>query len=137
MKRPLAWPALLFIAGILLGDLAPVRFALWLGAGLALAIGGGVFAWRRPRGASPAPPSVVVLLSAAIVTAGAAAVTLRTQIVGPNDLRTVVGAEPRIVTARGWIAEAPYQRFYDDRSRTLTKVKVEQLRFDKTHEWLG
>ena len=136
MKRPLAWPALLFIAGIVLGDLAPVRFALWLGAGLVLAVGAGVFVLSRARGARPSI-SAVVLLSVAIVTAGAAAVTLRTQIVSPNDLRTVVGAEPRIVSVHGRIAEAPYQRFYDDRSRTLTKVNVDQLRFDKTDEWLG
>jgi ComEC/Rec2-related protein len=137
MKRPLAWPALLFIAGIMLGDLAPVRFGLWLGAGLALAVGAGALLLSQVRGAHLSTRSAVVLLSAAIITAGAAAVTLRTQIVGPNDLRSVVGAEPRIVSVRGRIVEAPYQRFYDDRSRTLTKVKADQLRFDKTEEWLG
>src|SRR5687767_6110071 len=131
MKRPLAWPALLFIAGIVLGDLAPVRFGLWLGAGLALAVGAGSLLLSRVRGAHPSTPSAVVLLSVVIVTAGAAAVTLRTQIIGPNDLQTVVGAEQRIVSVRGRIAEAPYQRFYDDRSRTLTKVNVDQLRFEK------
>jgi len=124
MKRPFAWPALLFIGGIVLGHALPVPFAFWLVAGLVLAVGAVVFSSRR-----------VVLLSLSIVAAGTAALTLRTQIVGPNDLRSIVGTEPRIVTVRGRITEAPYQRFYDDRSRTLTKVKTEQLRFKETDPW--
>ena len=71
----------------------------------------------------------------AIIASGAAALTLRTQIVGPNDLRTVVGAQPRILTVRGSIIESPYQRSNDDRTRTLTKIAATHVRLSEASAW--
>jgi len=124
MKRPFAWPALLFIAGIVLGNTTGASFAFWLAAALIWGLAGLAFARQR-----------VAFLIVAIVASGAAALTLRTQIVGPNDLRTVVGADPRILAVRGSIIESPYQRSNDDRTRTLTKVAATHVRFNETGAW--
>jgi ComEC/Rec2-related protein len=124
MKRPFAWPTLLFIAGILLANVADARFVFWLGVAFTSALAALWF--KRER----AP-----FLIFAIIAAGAASLTLRTQIVGPTDLRSIIGAEPRIALVRGSIAESPYQRSNDDRTRTLTKVKATYVRFNETSPW--
>lgn len=124
MKRPFAWPTLLFIAGILLANVADARFVFWLGAAFMSALA--AFWFKRER----AP-----FLIFAIIIAGAASLTLRTQIVGPTDLRSIIGAEPRIALVRGSIAESPYQRSNDDRTRTLTKVRATHVRFNDASAW--
>jgi ComEC/Rec2-related protein len=55
--------------------------------------------------------------------------------VGPNDLRAVVGAEPRIFAVRGSIIESPYERSNDDRTRTMTKVAATHVRVTESGVW--
>src|SRR5688572_1577237 len=124
MKRPFAWPALLFIAGIVLGNFTRVAFSFWIMVAFLLTLTAVLVKRRR-----------LVLLGAAIALGGAASLTLRTQIVGPIDLRSIIGDEPRIAVVRGNIAESPYQRSHDDRTRTLTKVKATHVRFGETSPW--
>jgi competence protein ComEC len=123
MKRPLALPCVLFIGGILLAEFSGRSFQLFLGCGLLLVVAALVWPERR-----------LVLLAAGILAGGAAALALKTHVVAPNDLRKVIGTEPCIVTLRGKLVETPYQRFYEDQSRSLTKLECAALRPDKG-EW--
>lgn len=140
MKRPLAWPALLFIAGIVLGRFAAASFTVFVSIAFVLAVAALAWSWGRP-----------VLLGLSIVAAGAAAFAHQTSVIGPRDLRRVLGTEPRIITIRGELREWPYQRYYDDRggsitslegraprahrTRSLTRITARQFRFSETEEW--
>jgi competence protein ComEC len=117
MKRPLGLPCLLFIGGILFAELSGWSFPLFLGSALLLVLT--ALFWPERR---------LLLLAAGIGAAGAAALALQTHFVAPNDLRKVAGGEACIVTLRGKLAETPYQRFYEDRSRSLTKLECAALR---------
>src|SRR5688572_13168197 len=103
MKRPLAWPALLFIAGIVLSKVVAAPFTVSIFIALLLTVTAAV--WRRGR---------PVLLGLSIVAAGVAALAHQTDVIGPHDLRRVLGTEPRIIAIRGKVQEWPYQRYYDD-----------------------
>ena len=120
MKRPLARPALLFIAGILIGQVTAWPCAVFLIPGFLLCAA--AILWVAPRR---------VLLGLAIVMAGAAALTLQTGRIGPRDPRKVIGDEPRIVAVRGHLVETPFQRYYQDRTRTLTRIAAAEAHFDK------
>src|SRR5687767_3388189 len=110
MKCPLATPSLLFIGGIILGELSSWPFTVFLAGASVLALA--ALLWRDER---------QVLLALCIFATGAATLTLQTRVVAPHDLRNVVGGETRLATVRGKLVEAPYQRFYEDRSRSLTE----------------
>src|SRR5215471_17449727 len=101
MKRPLLPAALLYAGGILLADLfhpAPVPV---LGIGLLLAIIAIVWAKARP-----------LLLWPLLLTTGLANLALRTAVVSPNDLRTLLADKTQIVTTRGNLRETPQLRVY-------------------------
>jgi len=77
------------------------------------------------------------LLWPLLVIAGAASFTLRTSVIAPDDLRTILGTEPREATIRGVLVDTPYQRVFDrdgaERWRTLARVEVETIRLND--EW--
>jgi competence protein ComEC len=117
MKRPLAWPCVLFIGGILLAELSGWPFLLFLGSAFLLVLA--ALLWARGR---------LALLGAGIFATGAAALAFQIHVIASNDLRNLTETEPRIVTIRGKLVETPYQRFYEDQSRSLTKLECAALR---------
>jgi competence protein ComEC len=117
MKRPLAWPALLFITGIILCEVFSWPFRVFMFPGFLLVLGAMAFPARREW-----------LLGASIVAAGGATLALEVEITAPNDLRRLIGPEPKIVTVRGRLLETPYERFYEERARFLTKLHCATLR---------
>ncbi|MCI0746908.1 MAG: ComEC/Rec2 family competence protein [Verrucomicrobia subdivision 3 bacterium] len=126
MRRPFAWPATLFTAGILLGDVSAWNFAAFGGLALALTVAGLAIPFLR-----------AYLLAGAIIAAGGAALSVQTQLVSPDDLRRVAAAEPRIVTLRGVLTESPYYRFHErgSREQALTKLDADAVRFGGAGEW--
>jgi competence protein ComEC len=123
MKRPLGTPCVLFIAGIVLAEFSGGPFTLFFFFALCFVLA--TLLWPSQR---------QVMLGASIVAGAAAALALQTRVIAPHDLRNVVGAEMRIATVRGKLVESPYQRFYEDRSRSMTKLECAELRF-KNAEW--
>jgi ComEC/Rec2-related protein len=117
MKRPLAWPSLLFITGIVLCEVFSWPFKLFMLFGFLLVLAAMTFPSRRE-----------LLLGASIVAAGGATLALETEVMAPNDLRQMIGPEPKIVTIRGRLLETPYERFYEERARFLTKLHCTALR---------
>ena len=114
---------MLFIAGIVLAELSGGPFTLFCFFALCFVLA--ALLW---------PKQGQVMLGASIVAAGAAALTCQTRVIAANDLRNVIGGETRIATVRGKLVETPYQRFYEDRSRSMTKLECAELRFKNT-DW--
>jgi competence protein ComEC len=60
---------------------------------------------------------------------------LRTAILSPNDLRTLIGSEPALATLRGTLCETPSHRVFvqDEKEswRTLARIEVTDLRPNK------
>ncbi len=123
MNRPLAIVALLYVSGVLLGDVLCVRLP-WLFA-LALGLAMASFLWSVAR---------VYLLALLAVLAGWTNLATRTAVLSPFDLRTLVGANPEFVTLRGTLCDTPSQRVYEHRDkeswRTLARVQVTALQRD-------
>lgn len=109
MKRPLLLVGLLFVGGILAAEYVsfPALTSLWvLGALITLAI---LIASAR-----------VFLLYIAIFLAGAADLSLNKAVLSPNDLRTMLSTDPKIITVRGVLLDTPVTR----RSETRTHTNV-------------
>ena len=127
MKRPLLWPAILYVAGILAA--ASIPFSPWpfLVAGPVLAATAMV--WARAR---------LALLYLLILLAGLANYTIHTAALSPIDLRRLLKAEPQLVTVRGLLRESPafncYQRGEIPAWRTQARIQVSALRTANT-EW--
>src|SRR5688500_6737285 len=119
MKRPCASVALLFIAGIILSEIAGLPFWMIAAGGLICALA--TLSWAAMR---------LWWLAAAIVVAGAAAISFDQQIVPAHDIRRALGTQPRLVTVRGTLTETPYHRFSarTEKARTLAKIKCEWLK---------
>jgi len=119
-KQPLTAVTLLFGAGIILQDYANCDWR-WLvgvaGALLAISFVGG--------------PLRNGFLAAFLVLTGAAALSFRTAIFSPFDLRQIIGSEPAIVTLQGTLTETPFQRVYERGSRenwrTIAFVSVDSM----------
>lgn len=123
MQWPLLAIGIFFTCGILAAHFisVPVQFLLF--SGLALTLAALAVARLRPW-----------LIWPAIFVAGAANYTLRTAILAPDDLRNILGSEPREATIRGTISQTPYQRVFgrdgNEFWRTLAQVEVEAIRID-------
>src|SRR6266850_1665905 len=119
-KQPLTAVTLLFGAGIILQNSANVDWR-WLvalaGVFLAISFVGG--------------PLRNAFLAAFLVLTGAAAMSFRTAIFSPFDLRQIIGSEPAIVTLQGTLTETPFQRVYERGSRenwrTIAFVSVDSM----------
>jgi competence protein ComEC len=120
-KQPLLPVVLYFIGGILLAKFVPLPWRETLGLTLTLAVAGLV--WPRGR---------AWLLGVLIFLAGATNFNLHTAVISPNDLRLLIGNEPKLVTVRGTLLETPQTRIYDQRaeisSRSLAQVRVTAVR---------
>lgn len=125
MRWPLLIVAVCFTLGILAAKAVsmPVVFPLSLALALAFA------ALALPRFRS-------WLIWPALVLAGAAHLTLRTAIIAPDDLRNIVGSEPREATIRGTLTQTPYQRVFGrdgtESWRTLAQIKVDAIHLGET-----
>lgn len=121
IQRPLLPVALLYLAGVLLGNFVPFPLGPFFLLTLAVAVA--AFVWHQRR-ALLVPPLVLL--------AGAFNLTLHTAIVSPYDLRTIAGEAVQYVTVRGTLAGTPHHRSYDQNeeqpARTLAQVAVSALR---------
>jgi competence protein ComEC len=106
MKRPLLGVALLYVAGILIGDQFSVSPFVLLGIAVPLAalatFWGSVRRW---------------LLLTLILLVGSTNLRLQTAIVSPCDLRRLAGEAPVIATVRGTVLETPTIRSYQQRDQ--------------------
>jgi ComEC/Rec2-related protein len=117
MKRPLVIVALLYVAGVSLGEFLPAPLAFLFPAALVVLVLALLRRQMRPW-----------LLSLTLVLTGYANMAWRTAVVSPFDLRTLVGEAPAIVTVRGTLAETPTLRVFvhDEQEswRTLAPLDV-------------
>jgi competence protein ComEC len=122
MKRPLCAVALLYLAGILLGQwLHPPLTALFAFSFLtALAS----LVWARGR---------LSLLACLLVLAGWTNLNWHTAVLSPNDLRLLAGSETADVLLRGTLNASPLPRIYERQGTELwhssTVINTEQIRF--------
>ncbi|HMC27936.1 MAG TPA: hypothetical protein VKM56_09110, partial [Verrucomicrobiae bacterium] len=121
-KFPLLWMALLFIIGISVADLAALDWRLPLiGAVILLLLAITLHPLRKH------------LLAGAIVFAGASALTLRTAVLSPFDIRSLIGTQPQIATVVGRLAETPFQRVYErgnrENWRTIAFINLDTISF--------
>src|SRR5262245_8654404 len=126
MRRPFAWPATLFIAGILLADFGVWNFTAFIVTAFVLTVAGLAIPLFRSY-----------LLAGAIIATGGATLSLQTRVVAPNDLRRIVGPEPQIVAVRGMLIESPYYRYHDrgSREQALAKMEAHAVRLRVGDEW--
>src|SRR2546421_2851395 len=121
MKRPLALVAMLYVAGVLLGALFPLRL-FWLFA-LSFAVAAAALTWTAER---------VYPLYLLVVLTGWTNVAARTAVLSPVDLRTLAGTNVAYVTLRGRLCETPGQRVYEHRDQeswhTLARLEVNAWR---------
>ena len=121
MKRPLLNVALLYAAGLLLGNFLTWPPFLMLGAALFVALAATFSSrWRA------------WLLPLLLVLTGMTNLRLHTAILSPQDLRLVATNEAEIVTMRGLLTETPWLRVYehDDEPawRTIAQIEIRELR---------
>ncbi len=122
MRRPVAIPALLYAAGLLLAEfLHPPLPLLWLAT---LSAAGLTLAWARAR---------TWLLLPTLALLGALNLTSRTAVVSPHDLRLLLtNSVPTEAVLSGRLAETPSLRLFvrdgEESYRTLALLNVEALR---------
>lgn len=126
MKQPLAQVALLYIAGIVLGD----RFPLPLEALFAISFALIPLAWLWERARRFA-------LAALLLFAGWTNITCRTAVISPHDLRVIVADQTELVKVRGRLAEAPRERLREspDGKRYRTLATLEATALCRHGEW--
>ena len=105
MKRPFSIVALLYLAGIVLGDLLPANLPLLFFLGLTSAAG----ALFYEKGRS-------VLLAVALVFAGWFNLARHSAILSPYDVRLLLGQQPEMVRVRGTLAAFPTERIFERHS---------------------
>ena len=123
MKRPFLAVALWYSAGVLLASLVEVSLVPLFAA----AFGAGLLALVRPRLRS-------LSLTALVFFAGWANLSWRSQVVSPNDLRSLIGERPALVTLRGTLAGATSPRVLERDERefwhTLVPMDVSAARIN-------
>jgi competence protein ComEC len=126
MQRPLLMVAVCFTLGILAAKAVSVPINYLLIPAFALALT--ALFWTRIR---------LWLLGALLFVAGAANFTLRTAVIAPDDLRTILGDEPREAAVRGTLVDTPYHRVFErdgtERWRTLAHIKVDAI--SRNEQW--
>ncbi|HVU28346.1 MAG TPA: ComEC/Rec2 family competence protein [Verrucomicrobiae bacterium] len=123
MKRPLAAVVSCYAAGLFFGNfftppltaLFPISFLIF-----ALAI---LLKKFRPY-----------LLCVLLALAGWTNLVFHTAIISPNDLRTLIGGEAKIVSVRGVLTRAPQikitERNGEESEHSVTQVQVSEIRFE-------
>lgn len=126
LRRPLAFAALFYVAGLLLAERVFVQVEWLVGAGLLLA--GAALGVARLR---------LWLAPGVVLLAGWANLASHTQALAPHDLRNQLGAGFEDVLLRGRLAESPSVRLFvrdeEESYRTLVALDVTALRRDG--EW--
>jgi competence protein ComEC len=126
MQQPLLWVAVSFALGILAANAVSVPIIYLLLPALALALA--ALVWARGR---------LWLLCPLCFIAGAVSFTARTAIIAPDDLRTILGDEPREAAVRGTLVDTPSQRVFErdgtERWRTLARIEVDAICLNQ--EW--
>lgn len=122
MKQPLGMVAVLFAAGIGLGEKWPVPWP-WL-FGVTLVAGAVVLTpWGRRR----------LVLPGFVVLAGGCCVTFHTAILAPDDLRRIARGVEEVATLTGRIEGVPEERVFQGVGRPFTNwvavVRCETWRF--------
>ena len=119
LRYPLLPIALCFTLGIVAAYAGKAPLS-WMAA-VAVTVGFAAIALRRRWW----------ILWPVLVLAGATHFTLRTAIIHSNDLRNILGTEPREAIIRGTIADTPYQRVFNrngtEQWRTLARVQVDAI----------
>ena len=127
MKRPLLSVGLLYVAGILIGNFITVPLAILLAVSICVA--GAAIVWAAARS---------YLLYPLILLTAWTGYMLRTAVISPHDIRTVLGAGPEIVTVRGILSETPTIRGSEvsdkNLSHTMARLDVTALRPNRG-EW--
>src|SRR6187200_3049141 len=126
MKRPMLIVTTLYLGGIILANLVQShgeRVTLWpLLLGTSAAALAALF-WGRIRSG---------LLALALVLAGAANLSLVTELLSPIDVCRVISGEPQLVAIRGRLLETPLHRIYSHQDevthRTQAEVRIEAVR---------
>jgi len=117
MKRPLLPVALWYVGGLLLAETTQPPLTILFSLAFILLLLAVV--WTRGRW---------FLLWPLLVVVGWTNLVTRTAVIAPNDLRTIFGTEPALVTVRGELTETPRLRVYDrgetETSHTLAQIKV-------------
>ncbi len=120
MKRPFSIVALLYLAGIVLGDLLPANLPLLFFLGLTSA----AVALFCEKGRS-------VLLAAALVFAGWFNLARHSAILSPYDVRLLLGQQPEVVRVRGTLAASPIEHIFERHSteswRSTALLELRQL----------
>ncbi len=126
MKRPLAWVALSYGGGLLLGELFQPPLLPLFALSLGLTVAALCLSRARP-----------FLLWPLLLCAGWTNLAWHTAVVSPNDLRVTQSSGPEIIGIGGTLLETPRQRvFVRDETetwRTMAQVKVTRLR--KHDDW--
>src|SRR5258708_27636685 len=124
MRQPLFNVVLFYDAGILCAEL--IQFPFWALIAACLSVAGFALAFKKARWP---------LLCAVLVLCGLSNATLHRAILSPNDLRKVLGDQPRLVTVRGRLADTPTLRVYEHEEqslwRTQGRLEVTAIRPDK------
>ncbi len=125
MKRPFLIVALLYLAGILLGEFLRPPLPVLFGSAFAVGIAG--ILWSRGR---------AILLTLLLVVTGWTLQVYRTAIPSPNDLRVLIENRTEDVRVRGKLCAPPAERIFERNEqelwRTTAVVEVEQLCRDET-----
>jgi competence protein ComEC len=121
MKRPLVAVVSCYTIGLLLGEFSqPPLAGLFLISFVVFALAL-VLNYFRPR-----------LLWPLLALAGWTNLATQTAVVSPNDLRSLMGSEPALVTVRGNLTETPSTRIFlrDEEAvqRSLARVRITGLR---------
>ncbi len=127
MKHPLVPVSLVYAAGLVTGHFleAPIVGAFVASAGVVI-------------GALVIPGGRLWLLGVAVLLFGWLNLSLRTAVVSPHDLRSVVQGDGELATVRGVLCETPSQRVFvrDEKEswRSIAELRVQSIRL-RHGEW--
>ena len=124
LAQPLLIPGLLYVTGILLGRSLHLPLSLLFIGSMGLFLL--TLSWARLR---------PWLLWPLVLLTGWTNFTRQVSILGPHDLRNLLGQQFHIVTVRGRLCNTPTLRVYTQQEReswrTLAQIEVAQLRLDR------
>jgi competence protein ComEC len=117
MKRPLGIVAVLYAAGVLLGNYFQLPLPCLFAISLAITVGALLLSRIR-----------LYLLWALLIFTGWTNFVYHTAVISPADLRVVLKDQPELVSIRGVLAETPSQRVYitdeGESLRTMARLNV-------------
>jgi competence protein ComEC len=120
MNRPFVAVVLFYAVGLLMAQWVQAPLAVLFSISFFILAAVITFKILRP-----------FLLCALLVLAGWTNLIFHTAIISPNDLRTLIGNEPAIVTMRGKLAETPrikiIERDGQETEHSLAEVKVTEI----------